>query len=134
MKTILATLAAVAAVTAVAAPAAAQPYRDDHRYEQDRGDRDGRADRPYARGRGGDGINARQADIEHRIAAAARRGLLSNRELQKLRSGVYAIERQEAAFRQDGLDSRERAELNRRLDLTETSLEWRVNNQEYARR
>lgn len=136
MKTLLTALAAATALTAVGGAAAAQPYGYDRdgRYEQryDRGDRyDGRWERDDRRGRH-ENINARQAEIQRRIAWADRRGLLDRAERNKVLRGVDEIARQEAMFRRGGLDYRERAELNRRLDLLEASLDWRIRNHDYA--
>jgi len=113
MKTMIAALAAVATVTAVAAPAAAQPYRDYNRWE-----------------RGHDNINARQAELQRRIDHGVRRGLLSQREFQELRSDIRSINSLERAYRSDGrLTARERTELNRRLDWSEARLENRLDRQ-----
>ena len=104
MKTLIATLAAVAAVTAVAAPAA-----------------------------GHDNINARQAELWRRMEQADRRGLLTRAEYRKVRNGFDTLAQAEARMRVDGLNRWERSELNRRLDLLENSLEWRIANADHAR-
>jgi len=140
-KTLFAGLAAVAAVTAVAAPAAAQPYRDYDRYEQGRYDGDRWNDGRYDNGRheqgrwdhrGGYDIDRRQQQIERTIEIGFRRGDLTRREVHELRSDLYSIRRLEAHYRVDGLNWRERAELDRRLDWAERRLEGRLNNREYG--
>lgn len=123
-KTLFAALAAVATVTAVAAPAAAQPYRDHDRYEQGRWDRDRDGQRG---GRGEYNINARQAQLEHRLQQGARRGLITPREMQEMRNDIRSINRLERVYRSDGrLTPRERAELDRRLDWSEARLAGRL--------
>jgi hypothetical protein len=130
MKTLIAALAAVAAVTATAAPAAAQPYGYDRHDGYDRrGDYD-RGDR-YDRGR--DNIDARQADLWRRMEQAHRRGLLTRAEYSKVRNGFDTLAQAEARMRVDGLNRWERTELNRRLNLLEESLEWRIANADTAR-
>jgi len=145
-KTLFAGLAAVAAVTAVAAPAAAQPYRDYDRYEQGRydngrydGDRydggrydGGRYEQRHWDHRGGYNIDRRQEQIERVIERGIRQGALTRREVHELRSDLYSIRRLEAHYRVDGLNWRERAELDRRLDWAERRLEGRLNNREYG--
>lgn len=130
MKTLIAALAAVATVTAVAAPAVAQPYRGN-----DGWDRGAPSYRDHDRwDRGSQNIYAREADLQRRIDAGVRRGLLTRAEVNDLNYTLRQFHRSEANFRPNGLDGRERAALNRQLDWLEARLEGRLNNAAYARR
>ena len=132
-KTMLAAFAAVAAVTAAAAPAAAQTYgRDRDRYEQDRYEQ-GRneqdsygQDRAYdargdhrGRGYGGQNINQRQERLSWRIERGVRNGSLTSREAYRLREQSRQIAYLEARYRQNGISTWERADLDRRFDRLE---------------
>lgn len=139
--TFIAALGAAAALTAVAAPALAQPW-DAGRYERsyerdydrgyDRGyDRDWRDARDDRRA---DPIYARAAQLERQIERGARRGQLTRTEVRELDYSVRQFHRSEATFRSNGLNGRERAELNRQLNWLEARLEGRLNNGAYARR
>lgn len=97
MKKILFAIAAVATLGA-AASASAAPYG-------------------YGPGRGdGAAIDQRIADINLRIDRGARDGSLSVREARNLRREMDGVRRMEFRYGRDGLDGRERAELNGRLD------------------
>lgn len=97
MKKILFAIAAVATLGA-AASASAAPYG-------------------YGPGRGdGAAIDQRIADINVRIDRGAHDGSLSFREARNLRGQLDGIRRLEVRYGRDGLDGRERAELNGRLD------------------
>ena len=132
-KTVLAAFAAVAAVTAAAAPAAAQTYgRDRDRYEQDRYEQ-GRyeqggygQDRGYdmrdddrRQFRGGQNINQRQERLNWRIERGVRNGALTSREAYRLREESRQIAYLESRYRQNGLSTWERADLDRRFDRLE---------------
>lgn len=82
------------------------------RYERnDRQERwDGRGDR------GWQSINQRQRNLDARIDAGVRSGDISRREAMRLRGEFQEIVRLEARYRRDGLDRRERADLDRRFD------------------
>jgi opacity protein-like surface antigen len=97
MKKILLAIAAVASLGA-AASASAAPYG-------------------YGPGPGnGVAIDQRIADINARIDRGARNGSLSVREARNLRGQLDGVRRLEVRYGRDGLDGRERAELNGRLD------------------
>jgi hypothetical protein len=118
MKTLIAALAAVTTVTAVAAPAAAQSYdRHAGRYEQDRG--------AY-------NLNQRQAQLNSRIEFGVRRGMITRREAADLRSRSYEIARLEARYRVNGLNGRERADLDRRFDRLEMRIAREVHDRDYG--
>ena len=112
-KTLLATLAGAAAVAAIAAPAAAQGYdrygdRYDHsRYEQGRYDQ-GRYEQRW--------MSQRATVAERRIDQGLQNGELTRREHARLSQEVRAFARLEAAYRSNGLNWRERAELDDRYD------------------
>lgn len=124
MKTLFAALAAVTTVTALAAPAAAQPYdrdygRDHGRYEQ-------------GRDRGAYNLNQRQAQLDSRIEIGARRGLITRREAANLRQQSYEIARLEARYRVNGLNPRERADLDHRFDRLEARIAREVHDRDYG--
>lgn len=126
MKTLIAALAAVTTVTAIAAPAAAQTYgrHDQGRYEQDRG--------RYEQDRGAYNLNQRQAQLNSRIEIGVRRGAITRREAADLRSQSYEIARLEARYRVNGLNGRERADLDRRFDRLETRIAREVHDRDYG--
>ena len=119
MKTLIAALAAVTTVTAFAAPAAAQSYgrHDQGRYEQNRG--------AY-------NLNQRQAQLNSRIEVGVRRGMITRREAADLRGQSYEIARLEARYRVNGLNSRERADLDRRFDRLESRIAREVHDRDYG--
>jgi len=128
-KTLFAALAAVATVTAVAAPAAAQPYRDHDRYEQGRWDRDRDGQRG---GRGEYNINARQAELRRAIEIGERRGRLTSYEASMLRRQLSDVRVAESHYRANGLNPRERIDLDRRLDRVETRLNRELSDRDYG--
>lgn len=71
-------------------------------------------------------INQRQRQLDARIDAGVRDGSLSRREAVRLRAEFQDIAALEARYRRGGLDSRERADLERRFD--------RLSAQVYAER
>jgi len=91
MKKLFIGLLAATALTAVAVPAAAQPWR---------------------------GINERQAELDQRIDNGVRRGCLTRREADRLRSEFRNIAMLERTYRNSGggLNAWERQDLDRRLD------------------
>jgi hypothetical protein len=119
MKTLIAALAAVTTVTAIAAPAAAQTYgrHDQGRYEQNPG--------AY-------NLNQRQAQLDNRIEVGVRRGVITRREAADLRKQSYDIARLEARYRVNGLNPRERADLDHRFDKLETRIAREVRDQDYG--
>jgi hypothetical protein len=119
MKTLIAALAAVTTVTAIAAPAAAQTYG---RHDQGRDEQD----------RGAHNLNQRQAQLNSRIEIGVRRGAITRREAADLRSQSYEIARLEARYRVNGLNGRERADLDRRFDRLETRIAREVHDRDYG--
>lgn len=113
MKTLIAALAAVTTVTAVAAPAiaSAQPARwHDGAYN----------------------LNQRQAELDRRIEIGARQGVITRREAANLRAQSYEIARLEARYRVNGLNPRERADLDRRFDRLETRIARETHDRDYG--
>lgn len=120
MKTLIAALAAATAVAAVAGPAAAHPAGYDHgRYEQRWDRRD-------------PGVNARQAEINRRIAIGLRTGALTRHEADRLRHEAREIARLEARYRQHGFSWNERADLDRRMDRLERQLLRQSHDRDYG--
>lgn len=78
-----------------------------NRIRFERNDRDDRRWQP---------INQRQRQLDARIDAGVRSGDLSRREAVRLRAEFNEIAMLEARYRRNGLDSRERADLDRRFD------------------
>lgn len=108
MKKILIGLTAAGLLTAAALPAAAAPR---------------------------DNINARQAQLEQRIALGERHDRLSHREAAQLRVQLREIDRIEHRYRAGGLNLRERADLEQRLDrLTSRVTAQMGDGNRYARR
>lgn len=71
-------------------------------------------------------INQRQRELDRRIDAGVRDGSLSRNEAYRLRAEFQDIAQLEARYRRNGLDGRERADLDRRFD--------RLSQQVYAER
>lgn len=129
MKKIALAALAAASLGALAAPAAAQTY--------DRRDHDGRYDSQHDRryesrqdgarwqhwGRGEYNINQRQRQLDAYIDAGVRRGSLTRREARSLRAEFREIARLEAQYRHNGLNYRERADLDRRFDRLEARIQ-----------
>lgn len=67
-------------------------------------------------------IGAQRADYEVRIATALRQRRISLAESQRLRNDLQTLVQVEAAYRRDGLDARERADLATRLTAFERRL------------
>lgn len=135
MKTLIAALAAVTTVTAIAAPAAAQPYdRDSGRYEQGRYD-EGRYDQGRyqpGRERGAYNLNQRQDELNRRIAWGIRSGALTRAEAADLRDDARAVARIEARYRVSGLNSWERADLDRRFDRLDARIARQTHDRDYG--
>lgn len=130
MKTILAALAAVAAVTAVAAPAAAQPYRDHDRHDQGRYEQGRHEQGRHEQGRYN--LNQRQDRLNERIEIGVRRGMITRREAAQLRDQSRAIARIEARYRFNGLNWRERADLDRRFDRLDARIAHEMRDRDYG--
>jgi len=115
MKTLIAALAAVTTVTAVAAPAiaSAQPARwhhDDGAYN----------------------LNQRQDELNRRIEWGVRSGALDRREAADLRQDAREIARLEARYRINGLNPRERADLDRRFDRLDAQIARQTHDRDYG--
>lgn len=131
MNKLLTALAAVAAVTVVAAPAAAQSY-DHGRYDRyDSYDRHERDDRGF---HGGWNINQRQEQLDRRIDRGLRNGSLTQREARRLRAEFRDIARLEARYRANGLNPRERADLDRRFDWLAAQIRHERRDRQYGSR
>ena len=130
MKKILLSIAAAASVAA-AVPAMAQSWDRGHGYEggptYDRGDAYGRGG--YDRGAGYGDINQRIREITFRIERGTRDGSLDWRESRMLRGQLAGVQNLERRYGWDGLDGRERADLNARLDR----LSYQVRGQRHDR-
>jgi hypothetical protein len=106
MKKFLIASAALAAAfgSFAAVPASADSYGHDRGYGYDRG---------YDRG---DHPNVSEREIARRIEIGVHTGQITPREAFRLRAELRNINRLEARYRYDGLNWRERADLDRRLD------------------
>lgn len=84
----------------------------------ERNDRDERGDRADRDGRGREWqpINQRQRQLDARIDVGVRSGQISRREASRLRAEFQQIASLEARYRRNGLDNRERIDLDRRFD------------------
>lgn len=122
MNKIILTLAAVSTL-AVAGAASAQPGYNGP----------GRDFRPPVAAPGAS-INARQAMLAQRIDMGVRNGSLNRREADRLRVELRNIQRLEAQFRRsgNGLDRREIAQLDNRLDRLSTQVRWERNDRQFG--
>jgi hypothetical protein len=114
MKRLLIPALAAAALTAAVTPALAQSYGGDYRQ--------GAYGNDYRRGDAGN-INGRERELRMRIEAGVRDGSLTRSEAWQLQRELRGIEALEQRYRNDGyrygrngLDARERSDLDRRLD------------------
>ncbi|WP_372706245.1 hypothetical protein [Brevundimonas sp.] len=120
MKTFIVPAIALAAAS-VAVPAMAQ----DHRRDQDRGDRYERRpggddryerdDRHHNQG-GWQSISQRKYQLDRRIDVGLRNGQLSRREGVRLKTELNVLVRLEASYARGGLTRWERTDLDRRYD------------------
>jgi len=108
MKKFLA-LAATASVLAMAAPAAAQGYG------------------------GWQPINQRQAQLDQRIDVGVRNGSLTRSEAVRLRAEFNDIAHLEARYRQGGLSTWERTDLDRRFDALSQRIRYERNDRQEDR-
>ena len=76
-------------------------------------------------------INAREAQVEQRIAFGQRTGRLTFMEVRSLREQMRRIDFLEARYRRGGLNFAERADLNRRLDRVSFALQRELNDRDY---
>jgi hypothetical protein len=73
-------------------------------------------------------INQRQADLDRRIDRGVRSGDLTRAEAQRLRNEFRQIARLENRYRANGLNMRERADLDRRFDQLAARVRWERND------
>ena len=102
MKRTILTLAAVASLAAAAAPAFAQGPRPSDWQP----------------------LSQRQDNIERRIDDGMRNGQLTRREARQLHQQFNELQRLEARYERDGLNFRERADLQRRYDALSTRVRF----------
>lgn len=102
MKTFIA-MAIAAGTLAIAAPASAAPWQN---------------------------INARQAQLDHRIDVGVRNGRLTRMEATRLRADFRAIANLEARYRRGGLNMSERRDLDRRFDRLNAQLVAQLNDRQ----
>lgn len=108
--TILALAAATAGLSLTAGAASAQAYGPDRDWRDN-------GQRGWTDNRGGwMSINQRQAMLDRRIDQGLRSGQLTRGEALRLRAEFRDIARMEARYRANGLNMRERADLDRRFD------------------
>jgi len=121
MNKIILTLAAVSTL-AVATAASAQPG---YGYNDRRGP-------PVSAP--GVNIDARKAMLAQRIQIGLRNGSLTPREATRLRMELRNIQRMEIQFRRTGrgLDRREIALLNARMDRLSTQIRWERNDRQFG--
>lgn len=130
MNKMLMAVAAVATLgtAAVALPAAAQPYGGGGY-----GGGGYYGGGHHGGGYGGGSINARQDEIQRRIARGERSGLLNHREARRLREQLWDIKRIEARYRYDGhLNRWERSDLDQRLDRLSFRVRQEVRDDDYG--
>ena len=114
MKKLLIPALAVA-VASAALPAAAQSYdrhgpSRGHGYEQDH--------------RGWNAISQRKYNLDRRIDQGVHTRQLSIREASRLKSELNSLVRLERAYQRDGLNPRERMELDRRYDALSAKVRY----------
>lgn len=73
-------------------------------------------------------INQRQANLESRIDNGVRDGSLTRRESHQLRRQFYRLERLERQYRRNGLNWRERRDLDRRFDALSAQIRIQKHN------
>lgn len=78
-------------------------------------------------------INQRQDRLDRRIDRGVRNGHLTRREANSLRDEYRAIARLENRYRNNGLSSWERADLDRRFDALAARIRWERNDYAYRR-
>ena len=107
MKKIITAIAALSAV-GLAVPAVAQD-----RWGNDNG---------YAYGNGY-GIDARTDQLQRRIQVGIQRGTISRQEAVYLRDGFQQLNRLERRYSRDGLNRRERQDLQQRIQLLQRQIQ-----------
>lgn len=101
-----------AATATVALPAAAQSYRHGPApaYQQHHG--------------GWQAISQRKYNLDRRIDQGIRTGQLSRREATRLTNELNSLVRLERSYMRDGLNRRERQELDRRYDALSAKIRY----------
>ena len=79
-------------------------------------------------------INQRQAQIDRRIDQGIRNGALDRREAVSLRSEFRQIAQLEYRYRANGLNMRERADLDRRFNALSAKVRWERHDRNGRRR
>jgi len=111
MKRVVLSLIAAASLASVAAPAFAQgPRASDWQP-----------------------LSQRQDNIERRIDEGERSGQLTRREARSLHEQFRDLLRLEDRYRRDGLNRRERADLERRYDALSSRVRFDKHNDNYRR-
>lgn len=141
MKKLLVSLALASSALVATAPVSAQYYRD--RADDDRYDRgyDNRNDRGYDDRYGGERFtrnnwfSQRLDRINYAVQRAVERGTVSQREAQRLGYDHDQLWRvAQSYYASNGLDPRERDDLERRLDRLEQRLRYARNDDRNYRR
>lgn len=79
------------------------------------------------------GINARQAQLDHRINQGVRSGSLTRAEATRLRSDFRNLSRLEQRYRSNGLTRWERQDLNRRFDALSARVRYEKHDRQDRR-
>lgn len=77
-------------------------------------------------------INQRQAQLDRQIDRGVRTGQLDRREAARARAEFKNIARLEARYRSNGLNPRERADLDQRFDRLAARVHWDRNDRQYG--
>jgi len=77
-------------------------------------------------------INQRQAQLDRQIDRGLRTGELTRAEAARLRNEFRQIARLEQRYRANGLNMRERADLDRRFDRLAAQIRWERNDRQYG--
>jgi Spy/CpxP family protein refolding chaperone len=86
---------------------------------------------PY-RGNDWQPINQRQAQLERRIDRGVQRGDLTRSEANRLHREFRDLARLEGRYRYNGLNMRERADLDRRFDRLAAQIRFERNDRDYG--
>jgi hypothetical protein len=78
-------------------------------------------------------LSQRQDNIERRIDEGVRSGQLTHREARGLHEQFNGLLRLEAHYRRDGMNPRERAELERRYDALSDRVRFEKHDDEHRR-
>lgn len=118
MKKILLPIVAVSALAATTVPALAQTY--------------GSTYRPSYGQSNWQNINQRQQMLDRRIDQGVRNGGISRNEAMRLRAEFNQIARLEASYRRNGLNTWERADLDRRFDRLSAQIRIERRDRDYG--